>query len=178
MDSLNCNVLETKMLLQTAIFRLDQKTIEDARGHRYIRTVVEKAPAVVLIPIDAAGNVLLVKQWRAGAEQVLLELPAGVIEAGESPQTAAEREIREETGMRCENLLLLGESYVSPGYCSERFFFFLARELTADPLPCDEDEILDLIKVPLASIRQNPAIRQDMKTWLGILAVLDYLAQS
>ncbi len=178
MDSLNCTVLATKTQLQTAIFRVEQKTVEDARGHRYERSVVEKGPAVVLIPIDAEGNVLLVRQWRAGTEQIMLELPAGVMEAGESPQTAAQREIREETGLRSDNLLLLAASYVSPGYCSELFYFFLARELTADPLPCDEDEILDLVKLPLAEARQNPAIRQDSKTWLGILAACDYLTNA
>jgi 8-oxo-dGTP pyrophosphatase MutT (NUDIX family) len=78
---------------------------------------------------------------------VLLELPAGVAEPGEAPEISAQREIREETGMAAASIQRLGGFYLAPGYSTEFMHIFLATGLYSDPLPMDEDEILQIKKL-------------------------------
>jgi len=177
MEQLSCKIIERVELTKTPIFTVEKKTVLDAWGQQYHRIVVEKKPAVVLIPRKTDGTIVLVRQWRAGSETVMLELPAGVIEAGETPLATAEREIREEIGYRSDKLHFLGSCYVSPGYCSERYYFYLAEELIADPLPPDQDEHLEVVYLSLKEALEDPEIRNDSKSWLGILAAERFLHQ-
>lgn len=175
MEQLLCKVIERVEITKTPIFTVEQKTVLDAWGHQYPRVVVEKKPAVVLIPRKSDGTIFLVRQWRAGSETVMLELPAGVVEAGETPITTAEREIREEIGFRSEKMHLLGSCYVSPGYCSERYYFYLAENLVADPLPPDQDEHLEIVNLTLQEALEHPEVCNDSKSWLGLLAAEKFI---
>jgi len=177
MTQLNCIVTERIELTKTPIFSVQKKVVLDTWGKQYSRVVVNKNPAVVLIPRRKDGKVLLVRQWRAGSERVMLELPAGVIETGETPLETAKREIREEIGFRSDKLQFLGSCYVSPGYCSEQYHFYLAEELVSDPLPPDEDEHLEIVYLSLEAAIEHPEVRNDSKSWLGLLAAERFLNQ-
>jgi ADP-ribose pyrophosphatase len=119
-------------------------------GNRRRYDLVQHKGSVTIVPVDAEGNLLFVRQYRVGAEKVLLELPAGVIDKEDDPVVCAARECREETGMAAGRLLHLGAFYLAPGYSSEFMHIFLAADLTPDPLPGDADEFLTLVKIPIA----------------------------
>ncbi|GIK08780.1 MAG: ADP-ribose pyrophosphatase [Anaerolineaceae bacterium] len=128
--------------------RRDWLKTPDDRETKY--DIIEHGGSVALIPLDAQGNLLFVRQYRHAAGMDLLELPAGTLDAGEAPEVCAAREIREETGFAAGRLEKLGEFYLAPGYSTEFMVVFLATELSYDPLEADADEFLSVEKIPLA----------------------------
>jgi ADP-ribose pyrophosphatase len=139
--------------------------------------LVEHPDSVSIVPVDGEGNLLFVRQYRLGAKDLLLELPAGVLDEGETPSTAAAREMREETGLAAENLSPLGEFYLAPGYASEKMTAFLATGLTDSPLDQDEDEFIEIERVPVREAYEmaaRGAIR-DGKSLAALLLARPYL---
>ena len=125
-------------------------TLRYANGHEGTIDVVEHRGGVTLVAFDAQGRLLLVRQYRHPAGRELLELPAGTLDAGESPETCAERELREETGYRPGRIERLGGFYLAPGYCSEFQHVFLCSDLTESPLESDDlGEDVHLVRVTL-----------------------------
>ena len=102
-----------------------------------------------MVPRDGEGNVWFVQQYRHAAGRVLLELPAGTLNAGEAPEVCAAREVREEIGMAAGTLQYLGGFFNAPGYSTEFLHIFLATDLKPDPSPHDDDEFLNTVKIPL-----------------------------
>ena len=123
-------------------------------GNRSVREVVDHANAVVICPIDDEGNVHLVRQYRYAAGQMLLECPAGLVEAGEDPDDCAQRELAEEIGYASRNLRILGGFWSSPGFCTEFMYAYLAKDLVPRKLQADDDEDIQVQKVPLSRIPQ------------------------
>ncbi|MFM8321116.1 MAG: NUDIX hydrolase [Chloroflexota bacterium] len=132
--------------------RLDRVRYPDGKEHTF--EVIDHRDAVTILPIDAQGRVLFVRQYRQPAGRALLELPAGVAEAGEAVETSAQRELREETGMAANRLERLGGFFLAPGYTTEFMHVFLASELYPSPLPGDEDESIQLERLPLEAALQ------------------------
>ena len=128
--------------------RVDKVLLPD--GHSALREVAEHAPVVVIVPLDGEGNVLLVRQYRLPVRQLLLELPAGGMDSGESVEEAVQRELQEETGQRAGHLERLAAFYASPGYCDELMHLFLATELEPSPLAADSDESIEVVRMPVA----------------------------
>ena len=102
--------------------------------------------AVAIVARDAAGQVLVVSQYRAAASDWLLEIPAGRLEAGEEPLAAARRELEEETGYCAAHWRALTSFLPAPGFASERMHLFLAEGLepAVDRLACDDDEEIEV----------------------------------
>lgn len=119
-----------------------------AGGRESTAEVVEHRGGVTLVAFDSQGRLLMVRQYRHPAGRWLLELPAGTLDPGESPETCAERELQEETGYRPGGLERLGGFYLAPGYCTEYQHVFVASGLTESRLEGDEEEI-DLHPLPL-----------------------------
>jgi ADP-ribose pyrophosphatase len=142
--------------------------------------LVHHMPSVTIVPLDEAGRLLFVRQFRLGAGEELLELPAGVMEAGEEPLTCAGRELREETGFSAGKMELLGDFYLAPGYSDEHMYVYLATDLHADPLAQDEDEFMELEAIPindaLAMVREKRL--HDSKTLASLLLALPRLDDS
>lgn len=162
--------IETRRIYDGKILSLRVDTISMPNGAISMREIIEHGNAVVLVPIDDEGRVLLVRQYRKPVEQALLELPAGNMEAGEDPQAAATRELREETGFLPGKLERLGGFYAAPGYCQEYLHLFLATDLRPDPLPADFDEDLELVVTPwpeVPSLLESGAIC-DSKSVAGL----------
>src|SRR6187549_829015 len=107
--------------------RLAQVQLQD--GRLVQREFVEHAPGAAIVAVDEHGQVLLVRQPRPAVGAAVLELPAGLVDAGETPLECARRELAEETGYRAEHLEPLVEFYTSPGFCTERIHVFVATEL-------------------------------------------------
>jgi ADP-ribose pyrophosphatase len=116
------------------------------------RHVAERPPSVVIIPVTTDDHVLLVRQWRHAANQHLIELPAGLIDPGETIEATARRELQEETGHAAGNLVDLTTAYLSPGFTDEVSTFVLATGCTPVATEHDPDEPLQVARVPLARI--------------------------
>ena len=142
-------LIKSETLLQGRAFRVRRDTLKTPNGGETKLDIVEHGGSVVLIPIDHEGNLLFVRQYRHAAGEDLLELPAGTRDGKEPFEDCAAREIREETGLEAGKLEKLGEFYLVPGYSTELMAVFLATELTENPLQADEDEFLQVEKIPL-----------------------------
>jgi len=151
--------------------RIDNVRLADGMPAR--REIVEHRDAVAIVPVDKAGNVLLVRQFRKPTEQELFEIPAGVMEEGESPDDAARRELAEETGQTADTLRCLASFYTTPGFCNEYMHLLLATDLRPMAAAPDDDEDITLAWLPLAdavAMIETGDIR-DAKTIIGLLMV-------
>ncbi len=146
------DILSGKTVYSGHIFSVEllQVKLPDQRERDY--DLVRHPDSVTILPLDRDGGVWFVTQFRVGSGSILLELPAGVLDEGEDPLTAASREIREEIGMAAGHLQLLGSYYLAPGYCSELNHVYLATDLVSSPLKMDEDEFLGVRKVHVDEI--------------------------
>lgn len=148
--------------------RLDT-IIED--GVEYQREMVVHRGSAVIVPLFDDGTVALVKQYRHPAGDYLLEVPAGSLEDGEDPLTGAKRELEEEIGVTAANLEKIAEFYVSPGFLTEKMYVFLAKDLTETQQQLEEDELIEIHRIPLteaAHLARTGHI-QDAKTIIGLL---------
>jgi len=138
-------------------------------GKKTTREVVEHVDCVVILPIDSKGNVLLVRQFRHAVGKELLELPAGSIDPGETPEQAAVRELREETGYKPGKLERLGGFYAAPGYCTEYLHFFRATQFEKSPLTAEDTDEIEVVPISPADVPGLVASGQicDAKTIAG-----------
>lgn len=113
------------------------------------RELIRHPGAVAIVALDEHDNVLLVTQYRIAADKILREIPAGTLKPGEDPLVCAARELQEETGYRPGSLRDIGGIYPAPGYTTEFIHLFIAHDLIHDPLPMDEDEFIELDRIPL-----------------------------
>src|SRR5436309_2752823 len=105
------------------VFSVEVSRRRFPNGRRHEVAIVRHPPAVVVIPIDADGDVVLVKQYRAALDRELWEVPAGSVDAGEAAEAAASRECEEETGRVPARVERLGAWYPTPGYSDEEMIF-------------------------------------------------------
>lgn len=112
-----------------------------ANGKIIRKELVEYSDSVGIIPVDKDQNLVLIQQYRFAAKKTLIEIPAGKVESGETPQTAALRELNEEIGYS-GRLKPLIQWYLAPGYSTEKMHLFIATDLkrTKNRLPMDNDE--------------------------------------
>ena len=168
----------SNIIYQGRVFdvRQDQVRMPDGKLVRF--DVVAHHGAVTILPVDDEGLVWFVRQYRHPAKTTLLELPAGVMEEGESPDVSARREVREEIGMAAGELRRIGTFYLAPGYSTEFMYVFLATHLTAAPLKGDEDEFISIEKIPLQQVTQMVVAGrvQDAKTLAALFLAQPYLA--
>lgn len=142
-------LLSRETVMQAHVFDILKVGVRLPDGRERHYDLVDHADAVTILPVDDAGGVYFVSQYRVGAEKELLELPAGVMEKGEEPSEAARRELREETGMDCHEMRYLGGFFMAAGYSNEYMHCFLAQGLFRAPLKQDEDEFLSLRIKPI-----------------------------
>ena len=142
-------LIKSETILEGRAFKIRRDYLRTPNGGETHYEIIEHGGSVVLIPIDGDGNMLFVRQYRHAAGKDLLELPAGTREGDEPYEVCAAREIREETGLEAGKLQKIGEFYLAPGYSSEFMAVFLATELKENPLDADEDEFLQLEKIPV-----------------------------
>jgi len=164
-------VTESRRIHEGRIVNLRQDTVDLADGRTALREVVEHAEVVAIVPLDADGNVVLVRQYRRPAKDALLEIPAGGIDDGESIKDAAQRELQEETGYRAERLERLSGFFVAPGYCTEFIHLLLATGLSESAIAGDEDEDIVIERLPLAQAMDLIATGEirDAKSIIGLL---------
>jgi ADP-ribose pyrophosphatase len=167
-------LLDSKHVYQGRMINLRVDDVELPSGRKATREIVEHGNCVAIVVVDDAENVILVRQHRSAAGRDLLEIPAGRVEPGESPLVCAQRELREETGCLARKVEALGDFYISPGYSTEYLYLYIATELEPVLETPDADEIMDVVRVPLAGIPEMIASGEirDAKTLVGLLRVI------
>jgi ADP-ribose pyrophosphatase len=149
-------------------------TVMTPGGHEAAREIVEHPDCVAIVPVDAMGNVLLVKQYRQAAGRILLEIPAGGIDPGEDAVAAVKREMGEETGFSPKTVKRIGGFYSSPGFCTEFLHLFLATDLVADRLEAEDTEEIEVVPTGADELEGliNSGEICDSKSVAGILTYL------
>ena len=169
--------INRKELFSTKLFNVDEVQIEMPNKKQHNYQMVDHADSVTILPVDEKGQIWFVSQYRVGANGDLLELPAGVIEKGETPLQCAEREVQEEIGMAARDIQFLGSFFLAPGYCNEVNHVFLARELFSSPLTQDEDEFLNIncLEIQQAYHMAQAGKIQDAKSLAALLLATSLL---
>jgi 8-oxo-dGTP pyrophosphatase MutT (NUDIX family) len=132
--------------------RTDDVRLDDGRVVR--QEVVEHRDSMTVIALDDEGRLVLVRQYRHPAGQSLLETPAGSVDEGESALEAVNRELAEETGLRAREVVHLGSFYLAPGWATEYMHAYLARGLYPAEAEPDEDERIEVVRLPQAEWEQ------------------------
>lgn len=134
--------------------RLDQVRLPNGKPAE--REVCEHVGGVGVLPIDADGNIILVRQFRYPYNEVMLEIPAGKMDHdAEQAQECGARELREETGYIAGEMISLGVVYPSPGFLTETVHLYAARLLQFDAVCLDEDEFVETILMPIAELEEK-----------------------
>lgn len=163
--------LKSEQLYDGKIIKLFRDTVELPNGKTALREVVRHPGGVIILPIDGDGNVHMVKQFRYAYDRAILEIPAGKLEYGEEPLSAARRELEEEVGAKAECWTHLGDIWPTPGFCDEVQHLYLARSLTFGENNPDEDEFLEQVVLPFseAVAMASDGRMQDSKTVVALL---------
>ena len=167
-------VIKSIPLYDGKIVKLSRNLVELPNETLAFREVVKHKQGVCIIPV-LNDEIIFVKQYRSGAEKVLLELPAGIVDENETPLDAAIRELQEEIKYSSAKIIYLGAYYSSPGFTNELVHLYLAEELFPSSLELDEDEFIELSKYNKKQINRLLTSNTicDMKTALGLMFFLN-----
>ena len=165
---------QVRKVFEGRVFSVVVESITTRKGGKMEVEIVRHPGSVVLIPINEAGEIILVKQYRHSIGRDAWELPAGTLKPNEEPEKAAGRECHEEIGLVPSKLEMLGAFFPTPGYCDEEMNFFRAtglREPRADE-KAEQDEDEDIEKQAFSVERIKAMIRGgeivDLKTVAGL----------
>ena len=138
-------VLESKLTYEGKIVKVtvDKLQMPDGKA-AYRETVIRGKNAAAALAVDAEGKIIFVRQYRHAFKEMLLEIPAGVLEEGEEPSEGIKRELAEETGNLAGNMEFVCEIYPTVGFCTEKIFLYFASDLTPCPCCFDEDEFIEV----------------------------------
>ena len=167
--------LDSSVVYDGKIIKVLRDGVILENGADSVREVVRHKGAVAVLAEDTDGSVYFVRQFRYPVSRELLEVPAGKLEAGENPLECAKRELSEECGVAAECWTELGPIYTSPGFCDEVIWLFLAKKLSPVGQRLDEDEFLDVVKMPFAEAlkKAEAGAFTDGKTQLILLRCRD-----
>jgi ADP-ribose pyrophosphatase len=158
--------------------RIESERVELPDGRRAELQIVRHPGAAAIVPVTDAGEVLLLRQYRHPTGGWLLEVPAGKLDEGESPETCAARELEEETGYRPSELVELGPIWTSPGFTDEKIWLFLARGLEPGQQALEDDEVLEVerLSIPRALEMAEKGEIEDGKSVSALLRAARHLA--
>ena len=139
-------ILARRLVARSRLIRVEEVDLEFANGaRRTFERIPGGADSVLIVPLLDAHTLLLIREYGAGSERYELGLPKGIVEPGEDPVAAANRELQEEVGYAARDLQVLGRVSVVPGYLGHRSLIVLARTLYPSRLPGDEPEPIEVV---------------------------------
>jgi ADP-ribose diphosphatase len=164
-------LLESEIIFKGAVFDVERDRLREENGIEIIREVVRHPGGAGALPLFDDGRVALVKQYRHPARHELLEIPAGRIEDGETPEMCAAREMEQEIGFRAGRIEKLAEFYTTPGFCEEKLHVYLATDLTPSSQALDHDELVEVVYLPFAEAARmvERGGIEDSKTIIALL---------
>lgn len=163
-------VLDSREIFHGRVFDVYAYTVREG-DKTYIREVVHHPGSAVIVPAFDDGTVGLVRQYRHPVVRYLLEAPAGTLGRRERPEEGAARELEEELGVVAGRLEKLTEFFVSPGFCEEKMWVYLATDLTETAQRLDDDELVEIVRVPWARAFEmiSDGEIEDAKTIIGLM---------
>ena len=163
-------VVDTKTIFRGRVIEVSVDTVSEGEI-TYEREVVHHAGSAVIVPVFDDGTIALVRQYRHPAQRYLLEVPAGTLERGEAPEKGAARELEEELGLVCGRQKKLSEFFVSPGFCEEKVWVYLATELTETEQRLEADEVIEVVRIPFSQALGmiTTGEIEDAKTIIGVM---------
>jgi ADP-ribose diphosphatase len=153
-NSAKPKVLKRKNVAKTRIFNVEQLELEFSNGERRVYERLLSGPhgAVMIAAIHDNQSLVLIREYSAGTNDYQLAFPKGLIEAGETPEQAANRELKEEVGFGASKFLQIRKMSLAPGYFTHQMDLVLAEDLYPESLPGDEPEPLEIVHWPLNDI--------------------------
>ena len=163
-------ILDSQKIFDGRVFKVTVDTVREGEL-TYQREVVHHHGSAVILPVHDDGTVVLVRQYRHPAVRYLLEVPAGTLNDGERPEMGAARELEEELGLIAGRMEKLSEFFVSPGFLEEKMWVYLATELAEGKQRLDEDELLDIVRLPISDALEmiSSGEIQDAKTIISLM---------
>jgi len=171
--------IDSKKIFEGRVFDVTVDTVRE-HGQTYVREIVHHSGSAVILPVFEDNTIALVKQYRHPAVKYLLELPAGTLNDRERPEIGAARELEEELGLVAGRLEKLSEFFISPGFLSEKMWLYLATDLRETQQRLEEDEAIEVVRVPLERALQMITDNEieDAKTIIGLLLAAPRLGVS
>jgi ADP-ribose pyrophosphatase len=169
------DILEHSTVFTGKVFRVDRDRVRMPNRRECTVDVIRHPPSVVIVPVPEPGHVILIRQFRYAVQRLLWELPAGSVDEGETPETAARRECHEEIGLVPETVVRLGAFHPTPGYCDEEMIVFRASGLneSSEAAAVDEDEDIEprTFTIPEAREMIRRGEITDMKTVVALTLI-------
>jgi ADP-ribose pyrophosphatase len=162
--------LDSKKIFSGRVFNVTVDTVREGEK-TYVREVVHHPGSAVILPVFDDDTIALVRQYRHPAVRYLLELPAGTLNDRERPEEGAARELEEELGLVAGRMEKLSEFFVSPGFCEEKMWLYLATDLTETQQRLEDDELLEVLRLPIDRALQmiTDGEIEDAKTIIGLM---------
>ncbi|MBQ2754786.1 MAG: NUDIX hydrolase [Clostridia bacterium] len=146
--------IKTENIFNGRVINLNIETVELPNGNTSTREIVSHSGGVGILAVDNDKNAYMVTQFRSPYKKLVLEVPAGKLNKGESHLECGIRELREETGLEAEEMKYMGYILPSPGYTNEIIHLYLATGLKQKEQCLDEDEFLTVSKIPLGKLKE------------------------
>jgi 8-oxo-dGTP pyrophosphatase MutT (NUDIX family) len=145
-----------KKVFNSPVFSVFESYCKSPHDEPKTFTVLDAADWAIVVPVLETNKFVMVRQWRHGSRSLSLEFPGGVFEQGENPQSAACRELQEETGYRPGSILKLGEFSPNPAIMANKVHFFLAEKLIdTGRQHLDADEFVEVELVDIKEVLQG-----------------------
>jgi ADP-ribose pyrophosphatase len=139
--------MEKKVVYENEHFTISQEKLKLPGGKEVWWSFIEGWDAVGVLALTDDGKMVFVKQYRPAIKDFILEIPAGLVEPGETPEETAYRELEEEVGYRAGSMEKIYEYYSSPGISNSKTHIFMAKSLIKTEQSLDEDEFLEIVEI-------------------------------
>lgn len=163
-------LVSSEEIYRGRIFDVSVDTVREG-GQTYKREIVHHPGSAAIVAVFDDMTVALVRQYRHAVVRYLLEIPAGTLASPERPEEGAARELEEELGVTAARLEKLSEFFVSPGFVEEKMWVYLATDLTETAQRLEEDEMIEIVRVPFTRALEMAASGEieDAKTIIGLM---------
>ena len=171
-------ITHRKQVAKTALFDIEQidLTFTNGEQRQYERMMGNGRGAVMIVPV-VNDTLFLVREYCAGTHSYMLGFPKGLIDEGESPEQAANRELQEEVGFESEHLLQISEVMMAPAFFNAKMTIFLAKKLSPSKLEGDEPEPLEIVEWPIKDYKSLLQQRDftEARSIAALMLVRDFL---